>query len=974
MARVHPIILASGIIAAIFSTMAFAHNEPEASDRSAPSKAVEEGGYLSGIFQLTTTGRRSGEGYFSKDGKQLIYQSEQDSSNPFYQIYVMNLETKESQRVSPGVGMTTCAWMHPNGASVMYSSTHLDPQSLEKQRQEIERRQTGAPRPYAWDFDENYDIFIADLQGNVLENLTNARGYDAEGSWSPDGQTLVFASNRRGYEETLTPEEQAAFERDPSSMADIYVMDSHGQNIKRLTTSSGYDGGPFFSADGALITWRRFGADGRVAEVHVMNADGSNQRQVTNLGAMSWAPYFHPSGEYLIFATNLHGHRNFELYMVDTAGTHAPVRVTETEGFDGLPVFSPDGTKLSWTSTRHGGPGGQIFFANWNHEAARAALGIGQNSAKKVSTTPEISAEDLQQHVTYLASDELKGRMTGSEGEALTADHAESVYTRAGLISATSSKGFKQAFNFNRGLSLGQNNAFSIKAANGNTATFAVDRDFRPLAFSKSEAFTDASIVFAGYGINVPAGEGHEAYDSYVHLDVKDKWVMILRYVPENVGVNRRQYMNRFSEARRKLMIARDLGAKGVIFVSGPNSQVNAELIPLQNEATLGASSIFALSVTDAVAQSLLDSVGKNLKQLQDQLDTGAFFQGFDLTSSVSGQTEILLEQAQGHNVIGRLVVGSEPSREAIVIGAHMDHLGERQVEGTNEIGIHHGADDNASGTAAVLEIAEKLGHLKATNPQALAGLKRDIIFALWSGEELGLLGSNHFVRDFEATQGPLYPQIAANLNMDMIGRYTDKLIVQAVASSSVWKDAVQAVSPASGLNIIFQDDPYLPTDSTSFYLKGVPTLNAFTGSHEDYHTPNDTAEKLNYSATNQITNMIYGIAWDISSREKAPEYIKVPEPAGSGGGFRVYLGTIPDYSNTTIKGVLLSGVKAESPAEAAGLKAGDIILGLAGSPIENVYDYTYVLSGLRAGESVMIRISRNGEILELPITPRSRS
>jgi len=156
--------------------------------------------------------------------------------------------------------------------------------------------------------------------------------------------------------------------------------------------------------------------------------------------------------------------------------------------------------------------------------------------------------------------------------------------------------------------------------------------------------------------------------------------------------------------------------------------------------------------------------------------------------------------------------------------------------------------------------------------------------------------------------------------------------------------------------------------------LKGVPTLNAFTGSHEDYHTPNDTAEKLNYGATQQITNMIYSIAWDVSSREKAPEYIKVPEPAGSGGGFRVYLGTIPDYSNTSVKGVLLSGVKAESPAEAAGLKTGDIIVGLAGSPIENVYDYTYVLSGLRAGETVMIRILRNGEFVELPITPRSRS
>lgn len=340
----------------------------------ATSQESHESDFLSRIRRLTYEGRRAGEGYFSPDGSKMVLQSEREPGNPFYQIYLLDLETGESTRVSPGMGKTTCAFIRPGTGEVEFASTHADPDSVKLQQQELEFRASGQERRYAWDYDPWMDIWVADADGGNLRQLTDTRGYDAEGSYSPDGDWIVFASNRSAFDHELGEEEQRLLEADPAYFADIYLMRADGSEQRQLTDVPGYDGGPFFFPDGTRIIWRRFDESGLIADVWSMLPDGTDQRRITDFGAMSWAPYVHPSGEYLLFASNKLGFTNFEVFMADIAGLKEPVRVTYADGFDGLPVPSPDGTRMAWTSERHGDKGGQIYIADWNHEAALAAL------------------------------------------------------------------------------------------------------------------------------------------------------------------------------------------------------------------------------------------------------------------------------------------------------------------------------------------------------------------------------------------------------------------------------------------------------------------------------------------------------------------------------------------------------------------------------------------------------------------------
>ena len=950
---------------------------------------ADESQFLNNIRQLTYEGKRAGEGYFSEDGNALIFQSERESGNPFYQIYTLDLKTGDSHRVSPGIGKTTCAFFRPGTDEVLFASTHLDPEAVAKQKAELDFRASGKERRYSWDYDENMDIFSAQRDGTDLKQLTDAIGYDAEGAYSPDGSKIVFCSLRDAYPlEKLSPEEQKLMEVDPAYFGEIYIMNADGSDQKRLTYVSGYDGGPFFSPDGKRIIWRRFDESGMNADIYTMRTDGSDVRQLTDFDSMSWAPYLHSSNKYAIFASNKFGFSNFELFLVDALGAHEPVRVTHTDGFDGLPVFSPDGARLCWTSNRTATDESQLFIAEWNHEAALAAIvaapkrdiaqateptSVVQEPAPKTENE-EISEAHLKDFVEYLASDELEGRMTGSKGAKSAADYIAGYFQAIGLGPAGEDESYFQEFEFTSGMEvIEEQNTFKvIKKAHGEVQTleFKVENDFRPLSFS-ANAEVEGEVVFAGYGLSVPGKLG-EGYDSYAGLDVKDKVVLVLRYVPEEVETGRRQELNRYAGLRYKAMVAREHGAKAILVVTGPNSPNAGELAPLSFDSSLAGSGIVAASISVEVTKMLFAGSEKVLKEVQDQLDIeNPHFEGQfplkDVTVKIS--TAVDRVKKTDRNVLG-LLPPTEPAGEIeyLIIGAHYDHIGYGEIgslAGKDEEGqIHNGADDNASGTAVVLQLAAVLAKQK--------NLRKGIIFALWSGEELGLIGSSHFV---ERPTVPL-EQVTAYLNFDMVGRLREnRFNLQGVGSSTLWRKLIEKRNVAAGFDLVLQADPYLPTDTTAFYPQKVPVLNFFTGSHENYNRPTDDPDTLNYDGMKRIATFAYQLIMDVAQSPERPDYVEVQRTTPKGSSretLRAYLGTIPDYT-TEIEGVKISGVRGGSPADKAGLKGGDIIIKFGGQKITNIYDYTYALDAVKIGKPVEVVILRDGKQTTLKATPEAR-
>lgn len=927
------------------------------------SNLSEDPGLIQAPRQITFLGPRSGEGYFSRDGKKMIFQSERTDGNPFYQIFLMDLESGKVNMVSRGQGKTTCAWIHPNLKKALYSSTHLDPRLQQKAKEEIASRQSAQKSKYSWSYDETYDIFESNLKGGNLKRLTQEKGYDAEASYSPDGKSIVFASNRAGYHEKLSAEEQKIFSQDPSYMMDIYVMNSDGRNVRRLTSARGYDGGPFFSADGKKITWRRFSPNGQSAEILTMNSDGSGEKPLTKLKAMSWAPFFHPSGEYVIFTSNILGYSNFELFIVDSKGEKDPIRVSYLDGFDGLPVFSPDGNQLSWTRRNEKGES-QIYLAKWDHGKAQELLGL-PSTAPRISlrASDSINATDAKAWVRYLASPRLEGRQTGSDQEKEYTARIAAAFHDLGLVPVVGNS-FLVPFSFTSGVTLGAGNRLELKSAEG-SKNFQVSQDFVPVSFSKTGESKEAIIAFAGYGISAPASETEPAYEAYQDLDVKGKWVLVFRDIPEKIAASKRSHLNLYSRIQHKALVAKNKGALGLLLVNGPNS-FSRKLIQLRYDGASSEAAIPVLSISDALASEILRPTGKSLKEWQDANDHGDVATAMIDSMQMKAAVDLKFQKSQGFNVLAQLPV--KGAKSTVMIGAHGDHLGKGESGNSlakpEEQGhAHLGADDNASGVAAVMEIAKDLafksraGRLK---------LKQNIAFAIWSGEEIGVIGSSRFL-----DENPKH-NIQAYLNMDMIGRLRNHLMVQGIASAPEWRSKLEALAAQTDLSLSPQDDPYVPTDGVAFYTRQVPSITFFTGAHAEYHSPRDRTELINFEGLTKIAQLVEKISVELASSTRKLTYQKVESSQKQlkSRSFRIYLGTIPDYSQEGVKGVKISGTSLGSPAEKAGLKGGDVIIEISNMKVENLYDYVYSLQAMKPNQETGMKVQRQGKVMELKIVP----
>ena len=577
-------------------------------------------------------------------------------------------------------------------------------------------------------------------------------------------------------------------------------------------------------------------------------------------------------------------------------------------------------------------------------------------------------ASRTRPHVEILASDRLEGREVGSAGERLAGDYIATQLVRVGARALPGRADMFASFEFTAGSRDG-GSRISIGRGTAAPQMFESRGQIRALSFSDDGDVT-GPVAFAGYGLVVPEAQNF-GYDSYATLDVTDKIVVVLRYFPEDADPKTRGILARYAGLRYKALAARQRGAKALLVVTGPRSPNAGETIPMTFDTALAGSGLPAASIGREAADAIFAGATP-LRDVQQELDSAnPHVAGFDLPGvTITLKTAVVRKKQTSRNVIAYLPATAPVTaleKPWIVVGAHYDHLG-RGGKGNSlapqaeRSAVHHGADDNASGTAAVLAMAEAL----STQPS-----RRHVVLALWSAEEIGLIGSNAFT----ATPPVPLNQIAAYLNFDMVGRMQDnKLIAQAVGTSPVWTRLLERVNVAAGFDLVVQADPYQPTDVATFNQASVASLSFSTGSHADYHKPSDTADKINYEDLDRIVDMAVAIVQRIGGAEQPPVFTKVDQPTSrvSVAGVRVTTGTIPDYA-TEATGLLLGGVTGGGPAERAGLTKGDLIVQIAGQTITNIYDYTYALELLKADEPVKVVYVRAGERRETMLTPAAR-
>ena len=579
----------------------------------------------------------------------------------------------------------------------------------------------------------------------------------------------------------------------------------------------------------------------------------------------------------------------------------------------------------------------------------------------------DITKEEIYQHIKYLSSDDLEGRFPGTNGDQLTRSYVASEFEKYNLKPA-GENGFFQPLEIYTQVVLTGENKFQIESG-GTNNTLRVEEDFIPFGFSGS-GIADGELVFVGYGISAP----EQNYDDYKgkdgnDIDISGKILVMMKYSPGGNDAHNNPF-EKYEPTRYKTLNARDGNAKAIIVVNGPNGGED-KLIRMTYDNVLQDAGIPVIDCKREIIENIFKANGLDMLQIQNEIDSTKTPNSFVLKNARANiETHVEPVKAITDNVIG-FIEGSDPvlKNEVIVIGAHMDHLG-YGVYGSLYSGsdkqIHNGADDNASGTAGLLEIAQKISSGERSK------LKRSILFIAFAAEEAGLLGSAYFTKSkiFEELN------IVAMLNMDMIGRLSDnKVIIYGTGTSSIWNSLIDSLNNPYNFTITKIPDGFGPSDHSSFYAKNIPVLHFFTGTHKDYHSPTDDIEFINAEGEVLVADLVYDFAMALDEMNSKPDFVKVVtsnDEKRSMGSVKVYVGTIPDYSSTA-EGMKLAGVKEGSPAEKGGLKAEDIIIKFGSKDVKNIYDYMYAMGEFKPGEEAEVVVLRNNEKVTLKVVLGSR-
>lgn len=597
---------------------------------------------------------------------------------------------------------------------------------------------------------------------------------------------------------------------------------------------------------------------------------------------------------------------------------------------------------------------------------AQVASVTGSGSPGAGEASPVITRGELEGHVAHLADDALAGRRAGTPGAERAARYVVRAFQAAGLEAPSNHPAYLQTFDFPIGVELGPENRLILQQGDRRVMVFEPGRDFLPLAGSIADRIVQP-VVFVGYGISAPEMD----YDDYAGVDVRGRVVMVLRYGPE--GEDPAGHFGRFLSERYKAATAAAHGASAILFVNGPATDEIDRLIPFQMDAEPGNLGMVALSISQTVGQRIAHTGGGDLARWQGEIDETGKPRSRVLSGTVVNlRSDLKPITRTTHNVIG-LVPGYDPrrAREAVVVGAHYDGLGLGGAGSLEPVPgeVHNGADDNASGVAGLIELAQYF----ASGPNRPA---RTIVFIAFGAEEEGMLGSGHFVSH------PVVPltSVVAMVNLDMIGRLEDELIVYGVGSSEAWPDLIERANRDIDLPVRLMAEGYGPSDHAAFYLRQVPVLALFTGVHEDYHRATDDVDLLDYEGLTRVTSFVRRLVGQLAGPGSRPKFRpgtydmagegrEVPsatvtsEPVSLGRR----LGAIPVPSGPE-EPVIVERVEKGSPADRAGVRPGDRILSVDGTAIGSIYDYVRVLNQATPRSGSRLALERDGRTLELRI------